>query len=59
MLDLYPESQQFQDWSMTELRLANNINYISAWWHRNLSRVAIPSKKMQWGSWVFTNCPLV
>ena len=59
MLDLYPESQQLQDWSMTELRLANNINYISAWWHRNLSRVAIPSKKMQWGSWVFTNCPLV
>ena len=46
MLDLYPESQQLQDWSMTELRLANNINYISAWWHRNLSRVAIPSKKM-------------
>ena len=46
MLDLYPESQQLQDWSMTELRLANNISYISAWWHRNLNRIAIPSKKM-------------
>ena len=52
-------SQAQQDWAVTEIRYASNVNNISAEYHRNLQRVALTETINNYQNWTFTEAPIV